>query len=60
METKLSTSFQAGDVVEHIKNGRSYLILVAGQDKCLLKQEGIKSIPRWMATSNFKLGPSLP
>jgi hypothetical protein len=60
VDTKLRTKFEAGDVVEHIKNGKSYLILVVQQDKCLLKQEGVKTIPKWIQTSKFKLGPSLP
>jgi hypothetical protein len=60
MESKRRTNFQAGDVVEHKKNHKSYLVLVAKQDKCLLKQEGVKSTPKWVLTSNFKLGPSLP
>jgi hypothetical protein len=60
VETKLSTGFQTGDVVEHIKNGKRYLILVVWQNKCFLKQEWVRSIPKWIPTSNFKLGPSLP
>jgi hypothetical protein len=60
VDTKLEPHFQAGDVVEHIKKGKSYLVLVVGPDKCLLKQEGAKGIAKWIPTSNLKLGPSLP
>jgi hypothetical protein len=60
VKTKLKPIFQAGDVVEHVKNGKSYLILVVTLDKCLLKEEGVKRTPKWIPTSNFRLGPSLP
>lgn len=60
MDTKLKPKFQAGDVVEDIKRGKSYLVLVVGPDKCLLKEEGVKGIAKWIPTSNLKLGPSFP
>jgi hypothetical protein len=60
VDTKLKTKFQVGDVVEHVKRGKSYLVLVAGPDKCLLKQEGVKGIVKWIPTSNIKQGPNFP
>jgi hypothetical protein len=60
VEAKIRTNFEVGDVVEHVRSGKSYLVLLVAQDKCLLKQEGLKSTPKWISTSNVKLGQSLP